>query len=469
MRKARVLRVIFVSSFALTCTWTLTAYAQQGPEQSGAQKADPGLPSASTPPPAQDPKSPYQGQGQSGAQKADASPSSVSTPVSTPPPARDPKSPYQGKGFLVSSSEGGKYSLAISGRLQLGIASFFAGNGVTRSYTNIDQARLIFSGNVLSPDIYYAVQLGYGAVLSPETGVPTPLIDTWVDFRQIREANLKVGTIDHHAQLYSSVSNQFTRDSLAWSEFGILRDVGVQLHADELFGTDRLKYWLDVNAGEGLNYVPDSKIGFLYYGRIEVSPFGAFDSNRLGDLTRRNSPALALAVQAAYNQNALYQLSNWYPAGMALYQVPFDYIHGGANLNFKWRGFSLFGAALYRRATELSHTVSGTNLTEYSRNGWGWWTMAGMMLTSHLEIASRVGAIYQIARSAGLVATAPYLPVGAVQLDVANFRDLREVAGGVSYYFAGHAFKLQSDYARIFVGNFREGVHEARLLLTVQL
>lgn len=359
--------------------------------------------------------------------------------------------------------------MTLSGRLQIGIASFFRGNGEDNLYTNIDQARLIFAGNVLSRDIYYAVQLGYGDVLSPATGVPTPLIDTWVEFRQLPSANLKVGTIDYHSQIHSSVSNSLTRDSLAFAEFGILRDKGIQLHSDKPFGTERLKYWLEVTSGEGLNFVPDKKIGFLYSGRIELSPFGAFDSNRLGDLSRHKSPVLALSASAAYHQNAIYQLSNWFPAGMVPFQKPFDYVHGAAHLHFKWRGFSLLAAAIYRRATDLSHTDPVTNLTEYSRNGWGWWTVAGMMLTSHLEIASRVGAIYQIERPAGLVATAPYLPVGAAQLEVANFRDLREAVGGLSYYFEGHAFKLQGDYARVFIGNFREGVHEARLLLTVQL
>lgn len=383
--------------------------------------------------------------------------------------AQDPKSPYSGKGFLVSSSEGGKYSLSISGRMQIGLATFFAANDATRLYQNIDQARLIFLGNVLTPKTFYSIQLGFGDVLSPATGVPTPLLDTWVELRQISGANVKVGTIDYHSQIHSSASNQLTRDSLAFAEFGILRDKGIQVHSDKPFGSERWKYWLEITSGKGLNFVPDAKIGFLYSGRIELSPFGAFDSNKLGDLRRRKSPALALSVNAAYNQNAIYQLSNWFPAGMASYQVPFNYVHGGAHLHFKWRGFSLLTAAIYRRATEISHTVPNTGLTEYSRNGWGWWTVAGMMLSSHLEVASRVGAIYQIDRPAGLVATAPYLPVGAPQFEVADFRDLREAVGGFSYYFVGHAIKLQADYARIFVGRFREGVHEAHLLLTVQL
>jgi hypothetical protein len=176
-----------------------------------------------------------------------------------------------------------------------------------------------------------------------------------------------------------------------------------------------------------------------------------------------------LAVTGAYNQNSIYQMSDWRAPGQAPYQRPFNYVHASADVVFKWHGFSLLGTALYRRATTLSHVVPETGVTEYSRNGWGWFGVAGMMLTDHLEIASRVGAIYQIERPAGLVATAPYLAEGYVQPNVADFRDLREVAGGVNYYVKGHGFKIQADYVRNFIGSFREGIHEVRSTLAIQL
>lgn len=367
----------------------------------------------------------------------------------------------------MQSTDGGKYSLTLSGRMQLG-ATFLEANQSNQFYPNLYSARFIFSGNVVSRKIFYNMQLGFGE--QELYFDPTPLVDMWVDFRYIPEAYVRFGTLDKHAVRHSSANNILTMDSLAHYELDLFRDVGIRIYSDKPFGTDKLKYWFDLSSGKGMTFLDQpSVLGFLYYGRVEVSPFGAFDANRLGDLTRRQHPALSLAVTGAYNQNSIYQTSDWLVPGMTEYQRPFNYVHASADVNFKWHGFSLLGTALYRRATTLSHVVPETGVTEYSRNGWGWFAVAGMMLTDHLEIASRVGAIYQIARPAGLVATAPYLAEGYIQTNVADVRDLREVAGGLSYYVVGHAFKIQADYARNFIGLFREGIHEVRAMLSVQL
>lgn len=363
--------------------------------------------------------------------------------------------------------EGGKYSMSLSGRISLA-ATFLNANHDNQLYPNIYSARLIISGNVVSRKIFYNLQLGYGE--QELYFAPTPLLDAWVDFRYIPEAYVRIGSVDKHAVRHSSASNILTMDALAHYELDVIRDVGVRIYSDKPFGTDKLKYWLDITSGKGLNYLDQpSVIGLMYYGRVEVSPFGAFDANRLGDLTRREHPALSLAVTGAYNQNSINPMSDWRVPGQATFQRPFDYVHASADVNFKWHGFSLLGTAVYRRATTLSHVVPETNVTEYSRNGWGWFAVAGLMLTDHLEVASRVGAIYQIARPAGLVATAPYLAEGNVQTNVADFRDLREVVGGLSYYVEGHSFKVQADYARQFIGFFREGIHEVRTMFSIQL
>lgn len=390
--------------------------------------------------------------------------------VKEEPTEKDKLSPYQGKGFLISKTPDGAYSMTLSGRIQLGL-TFLRANGETQFYPDLYSARLIFSGNILRPDIYYLLQIGFGE--QERYFAPTPLLDAWIDFRQVREANLRFGTLDHHAVLHSSANNQLTMDALAHYEYDLFRDVGLRLHSEKPFGIDGLRYWFEVASGKGPHYLLQPNVlTLLYYGRVEVSPFGAFDSNRLGDLNREPKPRLSLAVSAAYNSNAIFQTSDWAPPGMTPYLKPFDYVHGHFNLNFKWRGFSLFAATLYRRATDVSHVAIGPNgdaVTEYSRNGIGWWTTMGMMLTAHLEVATRIGAIHQIDRPPELVATAPYQPEGFVQLDVANVRDLREVVGGMSYYFSGHSFKIQADYARIFVRDFEEGIHEVRSLLTAQL
>src|SRR5262249_45032183 len=213
------------------------------------------------------------------------------------------------------------------------------------------------------------------------------------------------------------------------------------VYCDNPFGTDKLKYIFELSSGKGMTYlVQPTVFSTLYYGRVEVSPLGAFDNTRLGDQARRQKPAFSLALQGAYNQNAIFPMSDWFAPGQVPFQQPFNYVHASADLVFKWHGFSLLATSIYRRATTLSHEVQDSNglpVTEYSRNGWGWFTVAGMMLTDHLEVASRIGALYQIGRPAGLVATAPYQAEGFVQAQFADVRNLREAVAGLSYYVVG--------------------------------
>jgi hypothetical protein len=447
-----------------------------------APRAASAKPAASDPP--TDPKSAPQAESQSAAQTP-PSPPATTEPAPEPRPAAEPGgkdapapaagadklSPYQGKGFRVASLEGGKYSLTLSGRIQIGTVFLAGTNQDTQFWPDLYSARLIFQGNVVNRDIFYGLQLGFGDV--ERYFSPNPLLDLWIDFRKIPEAHVRIGTLDRHANRHSSASNILTMDSIVHYELDLYRDVGIRIYSDKPFGTDKLKYTFDLSSGKGVNYlVEPTVLNLLYYGRLEVSPLGQFDNTQLGDLKRREHPAISLAVQGAYNQNAIYPLSDWTVPGQVPFQKPFNYVHASTDLTFKWRGFSLLGTAVYRRATKLSHDVPGTggqNITEYSRNGWGWFAVAGMMLTDHLQIASRVSALYQIDRPAGLVATAPYLAEGFTQPELADFRDLREVAAGLSYYIVGHAFKVQADYCRIFIGNFDAGVHEVRTLLSLQL
>jgi len=392
-------------------------------------------------------------------------------PAVAPRPAGGDKlTPYSGKGFLLSSSDGGKYSLTMTGRLQIGTV-LLDGNQETQFWPDIYSARFIFTGNVVSRDIFYMMQLGFGE--QERYYSPTPLLDAWIDFRQIPEAHVRIGTLDKHAPRHSSANNVLTMDSIVHYELDLFRDVGIRVYSDKPFGTDKLKYIFELSSGKGMTYLTQPTVfSVLYYGRVEVSPLGAFDNTRLGDQARRQKPAFSLALQGAYNQNAIFPMSDWFAPGQVPFQQPFNYVHASADLVFKWHGFSLLATSIYRRATTLSHEVqdsSGLPVTEYSRNGWGWFTVASMMLTDRLEVASRIGALYQIGRPAGLVATAPYQAEGFTQAQLADVRNLREAVGGLSYYFVGHSFKIQADYARIFIGNFREGVSEFRTMLSLQL
>jgi hypothetical protein len=315
-------------------------------------------------------------------------------------------------------------------------------------------------------------QLGFGVL--DEEASPTPLFNASVDFRQIKQASLKIGTIDHRQFVFSSLNNNLTTFALAYAELNVYREIGIQLHADKPIG-GFLRYAAEVAGGKSLLLAPGPEpagattpVGLLFLGRFVAEPFGEFDSTSCGDQKRTQSPRLAIGGGGAYNHHTIYPLSNAIFPGMTTFAVPFSYIHGFSNLMFKWQGFSVVGEAYYRRATEISHIVPTTGAVEYSRNAWGWYAQAGMMITSKLELESRVGGLYQLARPAALGPQSgpPYI-LGGVEKTVADMRDVVELTGGASYYIDGHVFKVQAEYAEVLLPDFTPWTGQARLLLTL--
>jgi phosphate-selective porin OprO and OprP len=355
-----------------------------------------------------------------------------------------------GHGVTIAS-EDGDFSIRIRARLQLRETFTLHQDDGWENVIEPRRARLSFNGNVFSPDIIYKLQLGFGSTENVDQGGVAPLLDAWAGSTHLRDLNVKVGQLlvpFDRARQVSSAENQLVDRSLVVNELGIGRDVGLTLSSTELFGAEWLSYAVGVFNGEGRQPTTSAPPGLLYAGRVQVSPLGQFDDDVEGDLKRHKKPKLAIGVGAAFNDRAIHERST----GGGRYEQPFSYTHGAADAMFKWHGFSLMGEAIYRQALERSHAVPGapTEVIERSRNAWGWFVQAGMMLTSQVEVASRYGELYSI--------------VGAVAP-----QDRRELGGGASFYFRGHALKLQADYFRTFTGFFDGGAHEARLQAQLSL
>lgn len=192
--------------------------------------------------------------------------------------------------------------------------------------------------------------------------------------------------------------------------------------------------------------------GLLWVARLEFTPFGSFDDYVEGDLDRRESPRLAVGVGFGYNQNSNRTRST-FDGTFAL--GGFDYLHGEADLSFKWRGLSILGAAILRRADAAFHerTANGTTTREFSRSYFGWFAQAGYLFPNrHLELVARYGDLQPTA-------------LDSRQVD-ATQRRRREAGGGVNWYFLGHALKLQTDYFYYFGESLDDrGEHQARVQL----
>lgn len=341
-----------------------------------------------------------------------------------------------GKGLEVKSKDG-RYSLSLSlrtgfmysGRRQAGAAYDHA--------FEIRRLRLVFSGNVFSKSIKYFVQL---AVAPRElnfvdgTARNGPLLDNYVVFDRLRDANLRIGlyrVMYTRERNIADINPLLIDRSLANAEFNVDRDIGLDVRSEDVGGLGKLRYYAGVFMGDGRDQNRFSDPGLMYTARVDFLPFGLFDDYEASDQTRLRKPRLSLGFAYAFNDRARNNRG-------VLGSPPSDggttnYHNLTTDMMFKWAGFSLEAAFLWREGRRNpGHAVDdmGAPLpVEAARNGHGWMVQAAFLVPrTGLEPALRTSGI----RGLGLT----------------SMPDRNELGGGLNYYFAGHNLKLQLDYFR---------------------
>ena len=373
-------------------------------------------------------------------------------PVNNAPP--DPTTPAllsvrPGGGLSVRSSDD-RFALTLSSRAQVREAVVLPASGAATNDLSLRTLRLTLAGHTFSRDVRYYVQLAFANADLEPGGSPSPLYDAWIEWRRLRDLNVRVGQFFvpfDRARTTLESSLQLVDRSTVVSEFNLDRDVGVELSSRDLFGLGgRLAYAVGAFSGEGRNRAAAAP-GFLFAGRLQVSPFGAFDDNGEADLERSPRPRLAIGVAGAYNQQSTRARST---SGATFVLGGFDYAHAAADLHFKWRGLSVLAEGVWRHASEDRHTGTPMGataaVTEWSRSGYGYLVQVGYAFTSHLELAARWGQLF------AADGTDPSL-VSA--LNTAG----RELGGNVSWYVQGHPYKLQADYF-VFFGDTLAGARQ---------
>ncbi|WP_437955557.1 porin [Sorangium sp. So ce119] len=357
-----------------------------------------------------------------------------------------------GKGFTVKTADGG-FSSTIRARVQIRETFTHTDEDDTHEI-NVRTVRLTTNGHFISPDLKYNVQLAFGGN-DFERDSPSPIFDAFVEYTGIRDLNVRVGQFlapFDRARTLREVSIQQTERPIAVREFNLDRDVGLMVSSPDLFGLGgKLSYNLFLGGGEGRNRFGAQEHGPLAVARLAVRPFGAFDDDQDGDLTREAKPRLAVGVTGAYNHQTNRQNSTF---GTTLTLGAADYLHGAADLVFKYAGFSLAAEAVARHAERDSFEgeADGAPVQEWTRSGYGYFAQAGYLLTDHLEVAARWDQIFAER------GTDPKL----VDLVAAQGK---QVGGGLNYYLNGYALKVQGDYFYIFGEDASEGRHVARLQL----
>ena len=338
----------------------------------------------------------------------------------------------------------------------------------------VRRARLATSGYMWGDDVAFKLELALSpkdlGMTDHKSGNPpitnkdntptrSPMLDFYVDFKQIRDLNLRVGQykVQYSRQRAVSSGNMmFVDRTIANGEFNIDRDIGLTLGSTDLFGMDKkLRYYLSVTSGEGHSSSAANDFGMMYVGRVEVLPLGNFKDFDESDLGRQAKPRLSLGLGFAYLENGAGNkgIIGKRPADGGVT----DTKNLTADLMFKMAGLSVQAEFYWRDGSrQAGDALDGAIdddgkpvAAEKARNGTGVMAQAGYLLAGvPLEFAGR----YAMIRGAG---------------DDSSLGDGNEVGGAVNYYFAGHPMKLQADVIRVWSDDFGKGDNQARLQLQV--
>jgi hypothetical protein len=382
-------------------------------------------------------------------------------PTSAPPPVEKAEVVVApGKGLTVTAADK-RFQVTFRSRVQLR-ETFVHGDAGTTNEVQVRTLRFVTQGYVLMPELKYLIQLAFAAN-DFENGNSSPIFDALIEYVKLRDLNVRFGQYFvpfDRARTIREFALQFVDRQIVVRELSLDRDVGLMLSSSDLAGWgSRLAYNVFLGGGDGKNRVADlrnsngpQKPSVLIVGRFILRPFGAFDDDQEGDLTRTPTPKLAIGVAGGFNKDTSRDRSTH---GTTYTQGTFDYAHGAADLVFKWHGLSLLAEGMVRQANRDAQSgtdADGNTITERSRSGFGYLVQLGQMLTDKMEIAARWDDLH--ARSG----TDPAL------VALVNSAG-RQLGTALNYYLNGHAFKLQADYFYTFGEDVEVGNHSLRAQL----
>ncbi len=377
------------------------------------------------------------------AASASREPLPIGGPLSAPP--RVTFKP--GRGVVVTAADGAN-ELALGVRVQfLSTVEHSRGTETVQSF-QVRRARLSSSGHIVRPALKYKLEVA----LSPRDvntrdSVPqtSPLFDFYIDLQQLRDLSLRIGQYKvpfDRQRIISSAKLQFVDRAVTDAEFTLERDIGLDLHSDDLLGLGLFRYYLGIYPGQGRNSFEVGDLGLLYLARAEVMPFGLFDDYSETDFERTG---LRVSLGAAY------ALLDDAPRDHGILgAAPAD---GGttdmqvatADLMLKLAGFSALSEVFWRDSRRNPGPLvdaAGVPLLNDdgaplgvapSRDGVGFLIQGGYLLPrTPLEVVAR----YTILD-------------GSNRPNRDALARLEEFAGGLNYYFAQHPLKLQADYTQL--------------------
>jgi phosphate-selective porin OprO and OprP len=359
-----------------------------------------------------------------------------------------------GKGFTFTTPDE-KFQLTLGGRLQFRYTytdfDINAGGRSDTSVWNAQRIRMIAQGYAYTKNLTYKLEFDPRQLASTTTY--KGLIETYLNYRLIDEAQIKVGQMKtpfSRQELTSDGQLQFVDRSIVVEAFKPTYDIGAMLNGKIADGL--AYYYAGVYGGAGQTTTRSSNDN-MFVARAVVNPLGdmtnfeadldgspkpllSIGANYFKNTVNKSTPAAGVTLDSVANYAAVVSTSataalgngGWLGRGFTKAGFSttatdkFDVDSYGADLAFKWMGVSLQGEYLLGQAEAQS--------TKKLLRAQGFYAQAGyMIIPKTLEVAYRYS----------------YLDPDR---DVANDHVIENI-GAVSYYFNKHNLKLQADIGDI--------------------
>lgn len=367
--------------------------------------------------------------------------------------AQDTNAPKFGKGLFNLVGKDSTWSMKIATRMQfLSTNTWDSQDGLTNPESNflVRRARLKFNGFAYSPKLKYKLELGLSnrdisGASAFTSNAPRYILDAVVMWNFHGNFELWAGQTKLPGNIERVISSgdlQQVDRSLLNSRFNIDRDFGVQIrHHFNLTDTFLVREKFSISQGEGRNITTGNLGGHQYTARLELLPFGTFQSK--GDYTgsdqkREKTPKLMLSGSYDINNNAVKNRSN-----QGSYMVN-DSEAGFYSTNtntlfldamFKYNGFSFMAEYVKRTADDaIAKNIDGSLTGDEVQVGNGLNLQTGYLFTNNWEVSGR------------------YTDINLDEV-ITGKNPETQYTLGLSKYIVGHKLKVQTDLSYLSVEN----------------
>lgn len=304
----------------------------------------------------------------------------------------------------------------------------------------VRRARFGSTGHIARPYFKYRLELAFGPrEVNTLGGVPqtSPLLDANFDWQRYRDVNVRAGQYKvplDRQRIIPFFRLQFVDRAITDTEFTFDRDMGADLHSEDLFGLNLLRYNLGVFTGDGRNSFQLNDSGVTYVARVSLFPFGLFDDYSEGDFDHGD---LRLSLAGAYLRIEDAPRDHGILGAAPADGGSSDLQLATADAMLQFRGLSAMSAFFYRKGERNPGSLvddAGMPIgVAPSRDGTGFLAQGGYLLPWFpLEIAAR------------------YALVDGTDADGRDgLPRSEEFAGALNYYVSRHQLKLQTNYTRI--------------------